>query len=230
MPSLSQTSQGWPGHRRWYTHHYLHKPVDPRCRPLAYILTLADIRTGCLVFGRPESTRCYRGGLTYGNRQDVAAGRAYYDYWEVLNLCRVWLHPDVQQGGTYYDPYALPGFVDRRGIWRSTLASTVIGQALGRVGFDYLLAHPPCFVEEPYALRAVLSYCDLSTHKGTIYRAAGFRMARTNERGIETWWTDAIAPLTPEQNRAVRAASEHSERSRRHRATRANRYVQEALL
>jgi hypothetical protein len=78
-----------------------------------------------------------------GSQADVAAGRAQFDRWEVLNLARVWLAPTVQVGGQWHRPSILPGFTDRRGLWRSTLASTVITEALGRVGYDYLTAHPP---------------------------------------------------------------------------------------
>lgn len=171
--------------------HYLRRPVDARCRPLAYLVTLDDVRVGCLVFGRPESTHCYHGALTYGSQADVAAGRAQYDRWEILNLSRVWLDRRVQRGSIWYDAALLPGFTDRRGVWRSTLATTVIGMALRAVGNDYLVAHPPCFLDEPYAIRAILSYCDTRRHAGTIYRAAGWPLARTNAQGIQTWFTIA---------------------------------------
>jgi hypothetical protein len=205
--------------------HYLHQPVDSRCSPLAYAVVLEtaqnDYRAGYLIFGRPESTRCYDGKLTYGSLKDVETGRAQYDRWEVLNLARVWLHPAVQRGGAFYSSEYLPGYTDRRGEWRSALASTVIEQALARVGYDYLRAHPPCFPDEPYQIEACLSYCDTKLHKGTIYRAAGFELARTNERGIETYFTPAVAPLTPYQNDQVLKLTSQSYRSRRHRAQRA---------
>lgn len=202
-------------------HHYLRSPVDARSRPFAYRVTLDGAPVGCLIFGRPESTRCYDGALTYGSQGDVASGRARFDRWEILNLSRVWLHPDVQAGGVHH--HRTPGYTDRRGVWRSTLASTVIGLALGRVGFDYLSYDPPCFVDEPYQVRAVLSYCDTTQHKGTIYRAAGFDRARVNERGIETWYTTAVAPLTAQQDQVVRYRSRVSPRAiqqrQRRRAT-----------
>jgi len=186
-------------------HHYLHKPPDRRSRPLCYVVRLATHGyIGCLWFGRPESTRCFHGTLTYGSRQDAAAGRAAYDRWEVLNLSRVWLCSSVQPGGDLYRPDFLPGFVDRQGHFRSTLASTVIRLALARVGFDYLRLHPPVFVDEPYAIRAVLSYCDTRLHRGTIYRAAGWLLGRRNAAGLETWWTGATAPLLKCQDREIR--------------------------
>lgn len=214
------------------THHYLHTPVDSRCSPFAYdiVLRLRDthLRAGVLIFGRPEATRCYDGSLTYGSLADVQSGRARYDRWEVLNLARVWLVPAVQAGGEYYTPKLLPGYIDRRGAWHSTLASSVIQQALGRIGYDYLLKHPPCFPDEPYEIKAVLSYCDTTRHKGTIYRAAGFELARTNERGIETWHAGA-APLSSYERDMIEKRASQSYRSRRHRARRAVREVQESF-
>lgn len=216
-------------------HHYLRAPVDPRCRPLVYVVCwqpdgfdqlppnfglVGSYRVGCLIFGRPESTRCYAGGLTYGSLADVQTGRARFDRWEILNLARVWLDPAVQAGGALYSPDYLSGYVDRRGLWQSTLASTVISQALARVGYDYLVAHPPVDCSYPYAIRAVLSYCDWRLHRGTIYRAAGFQLARTNSNGIETWYTTDVAPLSAEQDADIRRRSEVSQRSARIRGRR----------
>ena len=205
---------------QWRAHHYLRAPIDPRCSVLAYVVSLHGVTVGALGFGRPESTRCYRGGLTYGSVADVTAGRAQYSRWEVLNLARVWLDPIVQQGGVWHTPELLPGYVDRRGVWRSTLASVVIGLALEQVVIDYLLRFPPCFPEEPYQLAEVLSYCDTRRHRGTIYRAAGFRLVRTNAAGIETY-ARAVRRLTAAEDAQVLMASEASPRSRRYRAQRA---------
>lgn len=75
--------------------HYLRKAPDRRSRPLGYVVLLGGERVGCLFFGRPESTRCYKAGLTYGSAEDVAGGKAAFDRWEVLALSRLWLSPDV---------------------------------------------------------------------------------------------------------------------------------------
>lgn len=200
--------------------HYLRSAPDPRSRPFCYVVTVAGQTVGCLWFGRPESTRCYAGELRYGSTDDVVTGRAGYDRWEVLNLSRVWLDPAVQSGGRLCTPELLPGFRDRKGRWRPSLASELIRAAFARVGFDYLAAHPPCFTAEPYAIRAVLSYCDTRLHRGTIYRAAGMRLARVNGDGIETWWTPDVGGLTAEQDRAVRDLSDRHPRSRRIRERR----------
>jgi hypothetical protein len=161
-------------------HHYLHNPVDSRCSVLGYLVMLDGYRVGCLLFGRPEATRCYSGGLTYGSQVDVRSSRAYFDRWEIINLARVWLSPRVQLGGSDYIPCA---------------ASQVIGAALKRVVVDYLHAYPPVYPEEPWQLQMCLSYCDTRQlgHHGTIYRAAGFWRARVNRAGIETW----VRPLRP---------------------------------
>ncbi|HMP42438.1 MAG TPA: hypothetical protein PKA05_18815 [Roseiflexaceae bacterium] len=201
--------------------HYLQAPVDSRCSPVAYLIVLNEARVvGCLIFGRPEATRCYDGGLTYGSLRDVQTGRAQFDRWEILNLARVWLDPRVQQGGQWHRSDYLPGYTDRRGVWRSALASWSIEQALTRIGYDYLQLRPPVFPDEPYEIRAVLSYCDTRRHKGTIYRAAGFQLARANERGIETWYSTAVSPLTAYEHDQIRKAAWKSPRGIRLRAQR----------
>lgn len=202
--------------------HYLHKRVDPRSRPFTYTVSIAAraFPVGCLIFGRPEASRCYDGNLTYGSQADVACERASFDRWAVLNLARVWLDPCVQQGGAYYGPAHLPGYVDRKGVWRSTLASDAIGEALVVVGYDYLRMHPPVDCAYPYAIEAVLSYCDTRLHKGTIYQAAGFTLARRNERGIETWFTLDACPLSRAEDEHIRDLAHASKRSQRIRARR----------
>lgn len=211
--------------------HYLQAPVDSRCSPVAYLIEheLSDYPIGCLIFGRPESTRCFSGALTYGSQKDVAEGRAHYDRWEIINLARMWLSPRVQRGGRFYDSRWLPGYTDRRGVWRSTLASHVIGAALERVGYDYLCKYPPVFPDEPYEIRVCLSYCDCRIHSGTIYRAADFERARTNERGIDTWFTTKLAPLTNYQDDQIRKLARHNLRGQRLRAQRSSVMQQEVL-
>jgi hypothetical protein len=64
------------------TYHYLRRPVDPRCRPLAYLVLLDGERVGCLIFGRPEATRV---SGWYGSVEDVAAGRCPLTRWQVID-------------------------------------------------------------------------------------------------------------------------------------------------
>lgn len=197
-------------------HHYLHSAPDVRSRPFCCVVRLGEHGGchGCLWFGRPESTRCFVGGLTYGGADDVAAGRAEFDRWEVLNLARVWFSPDVQFGGRLCEEGRVPGFRDRKGAWRSTLASGAIRLVLARVGRDYLLAFPPVWVGQPYRIRAVMSYCDTKLHRGLIYQAAGFELARVNDDGIQTWFTRAVADLTADEDAKVRGASKSSPKAR----------------
>ena len=178
--------------------HYLHHPVDVRCSPLAYEIAISPQRfltsqAGCLIFGRPEATRC---GEWYGSVEDVQEGRCECTRWQVINLARVFVFGRYQGEEALDNRDAIPGFTDRHGAWRSTLASSAINMALDRVVLDYLLARPPCFLDEPYKLAWCLSYCDTSRHKGALYRAAGFDLYRTNERGIQTW-RKRLRPLTP---------------------------------
>jgi hypothetical protein len=181
--------------------HYLHRPVDVRCRPLAYLVLFESEPMGCLIFGRPEATRVTG---WYGSVQDVQAGRCRLTRWEVLNLARVWLHPTLQTGGRWYVPNA---------------ASWTIGQAARRVSFEYLMYCPPVWLEEPYEIREVLSYCDTRVHQGTLYRAAGFRLVRTNTRGIATY-ARPLRRLTPAQHAEIARRSQGDVRARRLRAAR----------
>jgi len=213
-------------------HHYLRAPVDSRCSPLAYLVELdgIDFPVGCLIVGRPEATRCYDGRLTYGSLRDVRSGRAEYDRWEVLNLARVWLSPRVQRGGDLFATGYVPLFVDRRNVARSTLASDAIRLLLERVNYDYLRARPPVYPDEPYQIKVLLSYCDTRLHKGTIYRAAGWELARTNAGGIQTWCSPAVAPLSNYEDDMIRKLASQAWRSRRYRARRADQEVQERFV
>lgn len=203
--------------------HYLRKPVDPRCSIEGYLVRHAVLGViGLLLFGRPQATRCRD---WYGSVEDAAAGRCEVTRWQVLNLARVWLSPDVQQGGRHFLPRLIPGFWDRPRAgrtrrYRSTLASAVLQAAAARIGLDYLVRRPPCFLEEPYRVEWLLSYCDTRLHKGTIYAAAGFELYSTNAAGIQTW-RKRLPALTPEQDSLVREASRISPRSNRYRAERA---------
>jgi hypothetical protein len=182
--------------------HYLHKPVDTRCSVLAYLVMLEDRRVGCLIFGRPESTRCYQDGLTYGSLKDVQAGRAQFSRWEILNLARVWLDPSIQKSGADYVPNA---------------ATQAIGMALKSVVSDYLTRFVPIKLDEPWRIRQVISYCDTRVHSGSIYRAAGFWLARTNEDGIQTW-VRPVRGLQGHERKCIEKLIEQSPRSRAYRS------------
>lgn len=195
-------------------HHYLHAPVDDRSSVLGYIVMHRGERAGCLLFGRPESTRCYQGELTYGSQADVTSGRARFDRWEIVNLARVWLEPRSQ---------------GPMGWGKGWLATWAIGQALKRVVVDYLQEYPPCFLDEPWKLRICLSYCDTRLHQGTIYKAAGFRLARTNADGIQTWYRP-LRGLQGHERKLIERYAEQSYRSRVYRSQRAVHAEQGMLL
>lgn len=197
--------------------HYLRKPVDVRCSVEGYRVATGLRTVGVFLFGRPQAQRCYP---WYGSLEDVAAGKASCSRWSVLNLARVWFDPAVQPGGNLHTPAYVPGFTDRHGAFRSKLGSATIQALADRVVLDYLLRRPPCFLEEPYELRWLLSYCDRRLHRGALYRAAGFELFRTNEDGIETWRLP-LRPLTADEHEQVRAASLRSPRSNAYRERRA---------
>ncbi len=185
-------------------HHYRHAPVDPRSRPFAYLVKLHDEPIGCLIFGRMESTRCYQGKLTYGSYQELIDGKVKFDRWEVLNLARVWLDPRIQKGGANYIPSA---------------ATTVIGMALERVGFEYLMYALPVDCSFPYQIKCVMSYCDTRVHTGYIYQFSHFRLARMNDEGIATYMK-IVPGLTEEQDAIIQRRSEQNLRSKRIRLQR----------
>ena len=192
-------------------HHYLHTPVDARCSPVAYIVMLNDEPAGCLIFGRPESTKC---NGWYGSVEDVQKKKCYLTRWQVLNLARVWLDPMVQVGGQHYILNA---------------ATIVIAQAMRKVVVDYLVQRPPVWMDEPYEVREVLSYCDLSKHKGTIYKAANFQLRRTNARGIQTY-AIPVRRLTHAEHAAIAEQSRINPRSRQLRSDRMKKENQLSLF
>lgn len=183
-------------------HHYLHKPVDVRCNPVAYLLRWATSQVGCLIFGRPEATRV---NGWYGSVEDVRAGRCPLTRWQIINMARVWLHPSIQRGGDRYIVNA---------------ATWCIAKALHRVVYDYLVEKPPVWMEEPYEIRECLSYCDTNMHRGTLYRAANFRLVRTNARGIQTY-ARSLRRLSHAEIAHIRATSAEDGRGGKLRAERA---------
>jgi len=197
-------------------YHYLKKSIDARGSVEGYKVILDDRIIGWFLLGRPQATRV---NGWYGDLDDMAKGRCEITRWQVLNLARVLFHPDVQWGGKLCNPDSLPGFVDRRGVWRSTLASTAIRMLMERVGYDYLIRRPPCFLDEPYEIQYLMSYCDIRLHKGTIYKASGFEHYLTKNQTIQTWRC-MLPGLTQEQDQSVIEAARQSQRSQDYRAKR----------
>ena len=190
-------------------YHYLKHPVDVRCSPMSYHVMLENERVGCLIFGRPESTRV---NGWFGSVEDVASGKCRLSRWSIINLARVWLHPSIQQGGSQYIPNA---------------ATWAVAQGLKRVVYDFLVLKPPVWVEEPYELRECLSYCDTRVHQGTLYKASNFRLMRTNDNGIETYMRP-LRRLTHAEHAHIRQRSQCDKRAQRLRLER--HYQQLSLL
>ncbi len=197
--------------------HYLHTPVDPRCSVEGYNIHYGDLWAGIFLLGRPEATKV---NGWYGSVEDVETGACEVTRWQVLNLARVYLSPEFQPGGFYHNMRFTPGFTDRKGQFRSTLASIAIKDLSARVGYDYLTRRPPCFLDEPYEIKWLLSYCNTNLHRGTIYKAAGFELYRTNENGIQTWRLP-LPPLTLREHTAIQEMSIRDPRAQAYRAQRA---------
>lgn len=214
--ALADEAQTHAAQKMVTDHHYLGSPVDPRCSVFAYLILLGGHRIGCLIFGRPEATRVED---WYGDVEDKLAGRCRLSRWEVLNLARIYVAPIVQDGGAWCRPGMVPGFEDRQGRWHSCLTTKAILMALECVPVDYLLAFPPVFLDQPYHIQEILSYCDgrQPGHRGTLYRHASFRLERTNEQGLLTFAKTARR-LSPGEDAWVRHFATHSLRSKRLRS------------
>lgn len=196
------------------SNHYLHKRVHPLGRLLSYIIQVEGRNAGCLIFGRPQCTRVLG---WFGRLSDVEAGRCRFSQWEILNLARVYILPEFQRGGLSYRPDLLPGFTDRKGAWRSTLASTAIEFALDRVVVDYNLLWPPVYLDQPWELRQAISYCLETRFTCTLYLAASFDLVRCSQNGLRTYARD-LRTLTPLERATILTASSWDQRARRLRA------------
>lgn len=153
--------------------HYLGRKVDWRARPMAYILHFDYIKVGVIMVGIPHATR----------NQGWWGYPGLITQWQVVDLCRIWLDPRIQAGGDWCNPTLVPGFVDRRGVFRPTVASWAMEQVLARVQRDRVSLWPPVFPEQPYHIRLVISYHDPQFHQGTIYRVMGWEPMYRNEEG-----------------------------------------------
>jgi hypothetical protein len=196
--------------------HYLHAMPHHFSRPYGYRVTLAmdDSWAGLLIFNRTQVV--YQRGF-FGQLSHVAADQAPYTNWQILNLCRVLVNPDCQPGGSLYTATHLPGYYDRKGEFKSTLASEMIRASVSRIGFDYLMAKPPVFLDQPYEITYLVSYCNTSLHRGVIYRAAGFELYTNAPIQM---YRHPIPALTPSQHTAIMAASMTDGRANRLRERR----------
>ncbi len=208
-------------------YHYLHTRVASVCSVQGYAIEVFGATAGFLLFGRPQ---CQRYLPWYGSIEDVRRGKCAESRWSILNLTRVYLFPAYQQDGALYHSDLLPGFRDRKGMWRSTLASTAIRASLDRIVVDYVQVRPPCFLDEPYHLSWCLSYSDPRFHKGTIYPESGFAQYSENHRGLITW-RRPLRPLTFEEDAHIQKMAQCSPRSQLYRQRRATaNYTQISLF
>lgn len=151
--------------------HYLHQPVDPRARPMVYLIRHNGDALGLVMLGIPHATKC-AGWWGYPGLPTQ---------WQVVDLCRIWIDPDLQAGGSLCVPGIVPGFIDRRGTFRPTVATWAIGEVLSRVQADRVRLWPPVYPEQPYHIRLAVSYSDPRFHRGTIYKLAGAQPMYTRD-------------------------------------------------
>ncbi len=155
-------------------YHYLHRWPDPRSLPFGYVLAVDGNRycrdgrlAGLVVFKKPQHHKQH--GL-FGY-PDLPTS------WQVLDLARVWIHPDLQKRGM-------------------NMFSRMVGRAIRRVQWDWLEHHPPVFPHLPYHITLIISYCELAHHDGTAYRASGFtRFGLSSDGKKEVYIRRLAAPL-----------------------------------
>jgi len=147
------------------TSHYLRAPVDPRARPMVYVMRHVGVPMGLVMLGIPHATKC---GGWWGYE-------GLPTQWQVVDLNRVYIHPYYQRGesGIYAQPGIVPGYTDRHGVFRPTVATWAIAEVLQRVQADRVRLWPPVYPAQPYHIEVAVSYSDPRFHKGTICRLAG---------------------------------------------------------
>lgn len=157
------------------TSHYLRSPVDPRARPMAYIIRHEGVPMGLVMLGIPHAARC-RGWWGYPDT---------ITQWQCVDLNRIYIHPYYQRSetGIYAKPGIVPGYVDRHGVFRPTVATWAISEVLASVQADRVRLWPPVYPEQPYHIRLALSYSDPKHHKGTIYKQSGAQPMYTDRSG-----------------------------------------------
>lgn len=132
--------------------HYLHRWPDPRSLPFSYILEVnGALRAddgrlnGILVMKKPQ----------HHKQRYLFGYDGFPTSWQVLDMARVWVHPQYQQLGL-------------------NMFSRFVSKALRRVQADWLEHHPPRFPHLPYEIELIISYADRRHHDGTAYRACSF--------------------------------------------------------
>lgn len=153
--------------------HYLHRAVHDLASPFAYAIVdnATGQAVGMLMLATAHFTKC----------REMFGYPGLPTKWQVLLLSRVWVEPDWQTTAARAPDGSLqlsgPVVVDRNGKPHSLcIASCAIAQMLKRVNRDWLQHHPPRYLDQPYNLERIVSYCDPTQgHTGTLYRAANFK-------------------------------------------------------
>ncbi len=164
-----------------WKYHYLHKWPAPLSLPFGYRIEVDGQRVasdgrlyGFLVIKK----------LQHHRQQQLFGYDGLPTSWQILDLARVWIHPDLQHKQA--NGHALSVF--SRSV--SQLWQTV-GQPdwrMNRLQADWLQHHPPRFPELPYHILLLVSYCQLDHHDGTAYKAAGFEsIGLTNDGSKEIY-------------------------------------------
>lgn len=55
-----------------------------------------------------------------------------------------------------------------------------MAKLLKQIEQEWLLHHPPKFIDQPYRIRKLISYSDPKFHQGRIYQAVGFQHHASN--------------------------------------------------
>jgi hypothetical protein len=223
--ALTAEERGWVRHI-CREKQYLRQEVHSRARPVSYVVVreaglLLDNgtfcveqreRVGMLVFARMQSSRC-KGW--YGTSSDVAQKWAKQTQWEMLALSRCWLDPRIQKKGAWHIPKA---------------ASMIMRCSLRTIGYDYLLVRPPAFIDRPFEIKEVISYCQRDRFLCMVYWFARFKLVRENEKGLRTY-AHALPPLTETQRRHIMETSRLNQAAQQKRLDLlAQTYIQEVLL
>lgn len=162
-------------------HHYLHRYPDPRSLPFGYTLTVNGERYagdgrlfGLMVMKKPQ----------HHKQRKLFGYPGLPTAWQVLDLARVWVHPDLQRHRE--DGHALAVFSQM--VSRLWQPDGPPHERIRRVQRDWLDHHPPRFPARPYHIRLLISYCELAHHDGTGYRASGFvRWGKTSDGTKEVY-------------------------------------------
>lgn len=143
--------------KRWLNdaaveHHYMHRKVHDRACPFGWRVKFDGLDT------MPDGKPC--GFIMFCSVHFIKL-RGEFGYpglptkWQVLSLARLWLNDDMPKMS----------------------ASCVIAKSHKLVQSRWLEVHPPKYLDQPYEIQKIISFADNEYHKGTVYKAAGYRLA-----------------------------------------------------